>query len=87
MYPEFVQLDRSWESLLSLEVAIKKLPKIWLCAECLQQKDAHPNNTLLGRDGLVLHSIENNQGHELVTPIGVNNERPKPLIALQSLPK
>ena len=84
---EIFQLYHCRETVLSLEILIQKFPKVWLGAEGLQDKHTHPDYTLLRRVSFILHSVEYDQGHELMASVSIDDERPEPLIALESLPK
>ena len=84
---EVVQLYCCRKTVLCLKILIQQPPKVWFGAEGLQDKDTHPDYTLLRRIGFILHSVEYDQGHKFMASISVNNERAKSLVALESLPK
>jgi hypothetical protein len=50
--------DARWKRFLTLERFIQTLPKIWLYAQSLEDKDTHPDETLLGGIIALVDSIE-----------------------------
>ena len=72
---------------MTLKFLVEEFPKIRLGAECLEDKNAHPYNSLLGGIQPTLQRIEQHQNHEFVPFITIDDKRSKASIALQGFPK
>ena len=75
------------ECILRLKFHIQALPEIRGHTHGLENEDAHPDHALFGGVGFVRNGVEDAENDKIVRAIGVNDERPKALIALQRLPE
>lgn len=72
---------------MRLKFHIQALPEIRGHTHGLENEDAHPDHALFGGVGFVRNGVEDAENDKIVRAIGVNDERPKALIALQRLPE
>lgn len=66
---EIGNMNALWQGVLALEFIIQALSEIWLDTHGLQNKDAHPNDTLFGRISFILNSIKKAEDHEVMRAI------------------
>ena len=62
------------KAILTLKSLVQAGAKSWLHTEGLQNKYTHPYDALLCRVILVLEGVEQNEHHEVVSAIRVNDE-------------
>jgi hypothetical protein len=76
-----------WKRLLTFECLVETLAELWLDAQSLKHKHAHPHKALFGGVVALVNGIVKNQDHKVVSPVCVDNERSEPLVALQGFPE
>lgn len=75
------------ERVLCLEFQIQALPEIRVHAHGLENEDAHPDHALFGGVRFVRNGVEDAENDKIVRAVGVDDKRPKALVALQRLPE
>lgn len=84
---EIGNLQHTRQRVLRCEWSVELRPKLLLHTQRLQDEDARPHDTLLGRIVLAVDGVEEDQDDEVASALGVDQIAAEALVALQQLPE